>query len=1273
MSAENPKVPETYAGKIKEIRQEAERFEDLERELSALEANQEGAIKGWEKNIQFIREQIDIFKGDLFAPEEVGDRTTEEIDALYEQMVDTRTAMDSFMATYRAQARLLHLENEYQGESGVKLLDREYVEKTFSAQLAAVAQDYEQNKGSLEAVDLKALEGLRQELGLSEAEFGPALEELLETAHSSLARDLYNQEKEQAAGLGFTAKLGRMIKNMPQRMSVSMATTLGVTKGVGLAAGALGVTGGVAGSLALGASFALPAAALAGGRYAWQKLVVNKRKLAGYETSITEAVTWDESVRDDKQKALAEKYQGNLVDAIRFKKADQLEAKRETREGKQTSSWEDIRLKYVKGEIKDRDKLRAELTARKEQLEKEALELAKKASPDLPAIEVAQKKIQELNDALQVFYFTESSLEIEREVFISRSKGAEQKAAPKVKELVRKEGHIKQYAGYAGYGAVSRAFYKLAENTAWLPWLQKGALAAGGAYAGYKMTGEALEKWRQTEGLTARQKIGLHAARAGGALLGGVAAGLGGGEVLDYTREHLNDYFASQKSGVATPDIEHAPAGDRQTDEMPTEAGDKPVKAGGDAGVVKRAGFAMGEGRAAADTASAGQDTSRAGQEPAGGSSAAEQKGYVDTTKIDIEAKPPLEDLSKIVTDQKFQGASMAEKYTILEAEAKGGKLQHWNDTIQTPEGSSKHDSIWASTRSLLKAHATELGVNKTGADLDKWAETQTANLVKQLGLDEGGSVKDKVFNGAEVVVYKGSDNRLYLQYNEHPETHPGQTAGYLHEHQAATTHEAVPEAKAGSGADLAHSGEAGVMPEAYSGKGFVAPEAAVMPEHVSGGGGSQGAAAESVSSAMSEAKGGSAAGAKAFYDSWSIDKRMAFNHIYKVNNNAFQVHPEVKWHEYLKGFDDVTKQTTNLVKSGKLAGARFGGELYPVQSADGKVHLIEQAKAGKDRWHLYEINSKGKIIQQKAPGENWLAKILPAKVFNGQETARILGFQAGHQAENPVMPEPKVGTTAAELAHKAPHSEAAAAVEAKGQPLSPINIEKFIDAKYRLKEKDWDLAAQAKAWTAPDGKDKFLVFEGESKDMQLAIDKALYDARGKYPAAEVLKQTSKDVGGYFHGRVIVRIPNEAGQAEVAIAPKPAVEPAPPVESAPVVEAPPRIEVLDQNVTDFLNEKESMFMAGLRENDPELLKIKSPNEIGNYIRHVVRESTQNFINNPTPENRRIFLETAQKDAVIAKYGTKAWEQITQAFSLGEENNRGLHQAALESLQKLAGK
>lgn len=89
-----------------------------------------------------------------------------------------------------------------------------------------------------------------------------------------------------------------------------------------------------------------------------------------------------------------------------------------------------------------------------------------------------------------------------------------------------------------------------------------------------------------------------------------------------------------------------------------------------------------------------------------------------------------------------------------------------FSDTIDSSEVSGS-DSIWKSTKAMFLRNAEDLGYKGDEAGLDKWAETQTANAVKELTEAQGGNLKDLVHDNDLVHLTKGEDGNWHLSVEE--------------------------------------------------------------------------------------------------------------------------------------------------------------------------------------------------------------------------------------------------------------------------------------------------------------------------------------------------------------------------------------------------------------------------------------------------------------------------------------------------------------------------
>ncbi|MFY9493302.1 MAG: hypothetical protein WAP55_02410 [Minisyncoccia bacterium] len=84
-------------------------------------------------------------------------------------------------------------------------------------------------------------------------------------------------------------------------------------------------------------------------------------------------------------------------------------------------------------------------------------------------------------------------------------------------------------------------------------------------------------------------------------------------------------------------------------------------------------------------------------------------------------------------------------------------------------------DSIWRSTREIFTKNARELGYTEAKGDIAKWAETQTANAVRELAdQTRGGKVTDLVHAGDKVSMEIGTDGRPHLKFENLSGREPG-------------------------------------------------------------------------------------------------------------------------------------------------------------------------------------------------------------------------------------------------------------------------------------------------------------------------------------------------------------------------------------------------------------------------------------------------------------------------------------------------------------------
>lgn len=114
-------------------------------------------------------------------------------------------------------------------------------------------------------------------------------------------------------------------------------------------------------------------------------------------------------------------------------------------------------------------------------------------------------------------------------------------------------------------------------------------------------------------------------------------------------------------------------------------------------------------------------------------------------------------------------------------AEHAGVNAQHFENVVHTEQGASA-DSIWRSTRDIVKAHPADFGYTGTNdaGEIARFAETQTANLVHQLDQSQSGNLADLVHEGDKVSIDFTDDGKPVLHF----ETSSGLKAGHLAEMQ---------------------------------------------------------------------------------------------------------------------------------------------------------------------------------------------------------------------------------------------------------------------------------------------------------------------------------------------------------------------------------------------------------------------------------------------------------------------------------------------------------
>src|SRR3989339_1662049 len=143
-------------------------------------------------------------------------------------------------------------------------------------------------------------------------------------------------------------------------------------------------------------------------------------------------------------------------------------------------------------------------------------------------------------------------------------------------------------------------------------------------------------------------------------------------------------------------------------------------------------------------------------------------------------------------------GAGAAAQATAEHAGAAGVTAgvgaQHFEDVIHTEDGGSA-DSIWRSTRDIVKAHPSDFGYHGTddAGEIARFAETQTANLVHQLDQAQGGHLADLVHEGDKVSI-DFVDSKPVLHFEDSSGLEAGHLSDIHHAAPSAVEHTPAPE-----------------------------------------------------------------------------------------------------------------------------------------------------------------------------------------------------------------------------------------------------------------------------------------------------------------------------------------------------------------------------------------------------------------------------------------------------------------------------------------------
>lgn len=269
--------------------------------------------------------------------------------------------------------------------------------------------------------------------------------------------------------------------------------------------------------------------------------------------------------------------------------------------------------------------------------------------------------------------------------------------------------------------------------------------------------------------------------------------------------------------------------------------------------------------------------------------------------------------------------------------------------------------------------------------------------------------------------------------------------------------------------------------------------------------------------------------------EKWSLDKIKVF--IYLQNNDLkflLENKNDKDISSRLAGFNKEISDNTKWVQDNQLKFVSMEGP-RPVQSADGKVFLIEQVKKGKDEWLLWRIKEDGSFEQKQMVKNGFFGNKKEIEIFDSKEIKELLGFKDKEKSISPVLtPSPlndkKIDQIV--LMHEEPFQEPAdhISITAKEMPAG--------NDFSNWEPADLAQARKLKNWFSLDGKTEYFYAESIAKEMENAIQKATLAARVKAlvgkPSGTVslvrIKQESilnKETGNYL-GRVLMSRPVES-------------------------------------------------------------------------------------------------------------------------------------------------
>ncbi len=329
---------------------------------------------------------------------------------------------------------------------------------------------------------------------------------------------------------------------------------------------------------------------------------------------------------------------------------------------------------------------------------------------------------------------------------------------------------------------------------------------------------------------------------------------------------------------------------------------------------------------------------------------------------------------------EKFAGPAPKPEITPSQTEPTPS-AKHFEDIIDSSKVAGS-DSIWKSTREIFTGHAQELGYKGSLDDkaaLDKWAETQTANSIKELADKEyGGKIPDLVHGpttggaGDKVVVEIGGDGKPHLKF----EASSGIKPGYLeHEEIKPETPETTkPQESQEIKPPVRLDEPTGVQPPpAVEGTGIKPPE--TTPSEIPAAG-SPGAKLKEAYEASPD-RNRQLKAVKDYLEKtvaepenkiiYPKNRLYAFARMFPVEGVAAKIEnmdTPAELARALKSFDGHIAAATRTLLRGDLQQMTKDAAFFPVEGKNHELYFTQSL--GKGEWWLWRLDDKDRYLAAK-------------------------------------------------------------------------------------------------------------------------------------------------------------------------------------------------------------------------------------------------------------------------------------------------------------------